>query len=418
MSMVDDRLTAEERQRLHALLQAPLAGDVFQALGSENARIVGGAVRNALLGAPVKDIDFATTLPPEEVMARLARAGFSMHPVGIDHGSVLAARDGQTFEITTLRRDVKTDGRHAEVMFTDDWEQDARRRDFTMNALYLDAAGHLHDHVGGLDDARARRLRFIGDAARRIAEDYLRILRYFRLLAEYAANAPADDDTLATIAATKEGLRRISRERIRAEMQRLLQADGASRALELMQRTGVDGLVLPADCARDRMALQRMMQQDAALGLAADWLLRLLAFCGVRESLKQPLKLTRAEAQRLQTLQRLLRRDALPRDEMGRKRLIYRHGAQTVRDLARLAAAHGWLAGDDLRAVLALADAWRPPVFPLRGRDVIAAGVAPGAAVGKTLRKLEERWLRQGFRPDTREALLRQLREMPKEEKP
>ncbi len=408
----DETLTAEERRRLQSLLAQPLVAEVFAALGAEHARIVGGAVRNALLGEPVRDIDFATTWPPEEVMRRLSRAGFSMHPVGLDHGSVLAAKDGRTFEITTLRRDVKTDGRHAVVAYTDDWAEDARRRDFTMNALYLDAEGRLHDPVGGLADARARRLRFIGDAAWRMREDYLRILRYFRFLAQYAADAPEDLKTLAVIARERAGLQRISKERIRAEMQKLLTAPGAAHALELMLRTGVADAVFPPDCTQDMVALERMMAQDAALALEPDWLLRLLAFCGVRDSLKAAFKLTRAEMQRLVLLRRMLvESGALPGDEHGWQALAYRAGMEGVRDVARLAAARGQVSEDALQGVIDLLRRWQPPAFALRGRDVLALGIAPGAAVGELLRRVEERWIAQGFRPQDRAGLLALLKQ-------
>ena len=408
----DEGLTAEERQRLQALLQAPLVAEVFSVLGEEHARIVGGAVRNALLGEPVRDIDFATTWPPEEVMRRLARAGFSMHPVGLEHGSVLAAKGGKTFEITTLRRDVETDGRHAVVAFTDDWAADAERRDFTMNALYLDARGRLHDPVGGLADVRTRRLRFIGDAAERMREDYLRILRYFRFLAQYAVDAPADDETLAVIARECAGLARISKERIRAEMQKLLTASGAARALELMLRAGVADVVFPPDCAQDMAALERMMRQDAALRLEPDWLLRLLAFCGLHDSLKVAFRLTREEMKRLVLLRDVLAdAPALPHDAQGWKVLACRAGVDGARDVARLAAARGQLGDAALRQVIDLLRHWRPPAFPLRGRDVLALGIAPGAAVGALLRRVKERWMAQGFMPQDRAGLLALLKE-------
>ena len=402
-------LTAEERARLNALLNDDAVRAVFAALGEDNARIVGGAVRNAILGEPVADIDFATTHPPEEAMRRLATAGFSVHPVGIEHGSIIAAKNGRAFEITTLRRDVKTDGRHAEVTFTTDWAEDARRRDFTMNALYLDAAGKLHDPVGGLADARARILRFIGDAAQRIREDYLRILRFFRFWARYGGPEP-DAATLETIRRERKGLRRISKERIRQEMQRLLTAPGAVAALEWMRRAEVGALVFPEGCTGDRTALARMAEQDAALNLAPDWFLRLVAFCGPREDLREAFRLTREEMKRLHRLAG----EAPPADEAGWKRLIYHHGAVAARDVARLAAARGMLDEADLRAVLALTESWTPPPLLLTGKDVLALGVPPGPPVGRLLKAAEERFIANGFAPADREgqlALLRQVAE-------
>ncbi len=398
-------LTPEERERLSALLADDVVRAVFAALGEDNARIVGGAVRNAILGEPVADIDFATTLVPEEAMHRLQAAGFSVHPVGIEHGSIIAARDGRAFEVTTLRRDVKTDGRHAIVAFTTDWAEDARRRDFTMNALYLDAAGHLHDHVGGFADARARRLRFIGDAARRIREDYLRILRFFRFWARYG-EAPPDKETLATIRAERKGLRRISKERIRQEVMRLLAAPRALEALRLMDETGVLALTFPADCAQDFTALGNMAAHDAALGLESDWFLRLVAFCGPRESLREAFRLTREEMKRL----RFLADAKPPEDEKGWRRLVYRHGKAQACDLARLAAARDGWGNDTLRDALARIENFNPPRFLLTGRDVVALGVSPGPAVGEALRAAEERFIENGFAPADREGQLALLR--------
>ena len=398
-------LTPEERERLSALLADEAVRAVFAALEEDNARIVGGAVRNAILGEPVADIDFATTLPPEEAMKRLRAAGFSVHPVGIEHGSIIAAADGRAFEVTTLRRDVKTDGRHAIVAFTTDWAEDAQRRDFTMNALYLDATGRLHDHVRGLADARARRLRFIGDAARRIREDYLRILRFFRFWARYGQERP-DAATLATIRAESEGLRRISKERIRQEVTRLLVAPRAVEALRLMDETGVLALTFPADCAHDFTALESMAAHDAALALEPDWFLRLVAFCGPRESLRDAFRLTREEMKRL----RFLVDTKPPKDEKGWQHLVYRHGKALARDLARLAAARDGWGNDTLRGALAHIDNFNPPRFLLTGGDAVALGVPPGPAVGAALRTAEERFIENGFSPADREGQLALLR--------
>ncbi len=409
MTIIDphERLDAQAAHRLQSLLKAPGVAEVFAALGPEHVRIVGGAVRNALLGRPVTDIDFATTWPPQKAMERLKKAGFSVHPVGIDHGSIVAAKDGRAFEITTLRRDVKTDGRHAVVEFSTDWAEDARRRDFTINAFYLDAEGRVHDYVDGLPDLKARRLRFIGDARKRIREDYLRILRFFRFWAGYAEEAP-DEATLRTITREREGLARISKERIRQEMQRLLIAPKAAEALRLMEQTGVADMVFPPDCAHDLAALERMAAHDRALDLSPDWFLRLLAFCGAHEILREAFRLTRQEMNRL----KLLAKMALPADERGWKRLIYRHGAQAAQDEARLAAARGEISREELRTVLRLAREWRPPAFHLAGRDAMALGVPKGPMVGEALRRAEERFIIEGFRPADREGQLELLRQV------
>ncbi len=386
----------------------PALRRLFAALGEGNARIVGGAVRNALIGVPVQDVDIATRLPPEEVMRRARAAGFSVHPVGIDHGSVLVARGGRTYEVTTLRHDVETDGRHARVAFTDDWEADARRRDFTMNALYADARGNVYDPLGGLPDVRARRIRFIGDARERIREDFLRILRFFRFWAQYAREDP-DPEALNAVSELREGLSRISRERIREEMRRLMVAPRAVEAMLHMAHTGVLDHVVPETCRRDFEALTRMATDDARTGLAPDWLLRLAAFCGPLPELKDAFRLSRREAARLETLRTVA---DLPSSIRGWHVLAWRHGIDAARDVARHAHATGRLGDDAFAVALDALHGWTPPVFPLTGKDAIAAGVAPGPAVGQILRRVQDRWIAGDFRPATREELLALLKRM------
>ena len=388
-----------------ALLEVPWRDDatlaaLMAALGEGNARIVGGAVRNAVIGRPVTDIDIATRLIPRDVTARAEAAGFSVHPVGIEHGSLILARDGRAFEVTTLRRDVETFGRHARVTFTTDWAEDARRRDFTMNALYADLSGQVFDPVGGLPDAVARHVRFIGRAAERIREDFLRILRFFRFWATYDAGPP-DEEALAAIRAEADGLSIISRERIREELRRLLVAPRVIEALAWMRATGVARHIFPRTCDGQSHALAAMAEADADLALEPEWLLRLIAFCGPREELVEAFRLSRQEGERIRRLRRLKPPPA--DDEIALKALLYREGEQGALDALRVFAAWGQVPLRTLARMKELAEHWVPPAFPLHGRDVIAAGLAPGPQVGQLLRELEEEWIAAGFPARSRE---------------
>ncbi len=391
--------------------------DLFAALGVENARIVGGAVRNALIGKDVTDIDIATRLHPDEVMRHAEKAGFSPHPVGIEHGSVLLARDGRTFEITTLRRDVTTDGRHAVVAFTADWHEDARRRDFTMNALYANLSGNVYDPLGtGLDDALSGRVRFIGDPDSRIREDYLRILRFFRFWAEYDEKPP-DAHAIAAIQRQRTGLRRISRERIREEMRRLLLAPRAAEAIEIMSEVGIAACIFPQSCLPDARALARMLRIDARLSLHPDWLLRLSALCGPLDTLKDLFRLSRKEAKRIQELHQTLHmiRSLLSKretEELFRwQKLVSDLGTAPVIDALRFSHAHGMLDDTDLARLVPALKKFSPPPFPLSGRHVLALGIASGPQVGHLLRTVRRRWQEQGFRPTTLEGLEALLRQ-------
>ncbi len=386
---------------------------IFTALGEDNVRIVGGAVRNALMGLPVRDIDLAARTTPEENMQRLKRAGFSIHAPGLEHGTIIAAKDGRAFEITTLRRDIETDGRHARVAFTTDWHEDAARRDFTINALYMDARGCVHDPVGGLADIAARRIRFIGDAAARIREDYLRILRYFRFWARYGEQPP-DVETLRAIADLAPGLRRISKERVGGELRRLLTAPRAAQALRYMHETKVLREVFPTSCRQDFAALERMIADDARHRLATDWLLRLAAFCHLQGDmprlLQEAFRLSRRERQ---WLEKLARAAELPGDLAGLRRAAWRLGSLAhLRDAARLQHALGRMDDAAFAQAMKLAEeVGELPAFPLSGRDVLALGVAPGRQVRDILQRLGERWAAAGFRPAQREQLLEWLKQ-------
>lgn len=349
------------------------------------ARLVGGAVRDTLAGCPVADIDLATPDAPEAIVTALEQAGLRAIPTGIAHGTVTALVDGQHFEITTLRRDVETDGRHAVVAFTDDWRVDAARRDFTMNAMSMDRDGRIFDYFGGAEDLRHHRVRFVGQAATRIAEDYLRILRFFRFFARYGRE-PADPEALAAIAAGVPGLARLSGERVWSELRRILAAARPDAAIALMDRLGVLAAILPQ---------ARVRPLDA---LPADPLLRLAALHSLGAP---PLKLSGEEAERLALLQ-----GAAP-PETDDAAELRRWLADTSADIL---IGRAWL--QERSAALRATLAGLPrPVFPLQGRDLLAAGVAPGPGMGAVLRQLRAWWIEGGCVAG-REALLAKLAEL------
>jgi poly(A) polymerase/tRNA nucleotidyltransferase (CCA-adding enzyme) len=368
-------------------LRDPALAAVLAAL--PDVRVVGGAVRDTLAGRPITDIDLATPRPPDAVLAALAAAGLRAVPTGLAHGTVTAVVDGRGFEITTLRRDVETDGRHAVVAFTDDWRADAARRDFTINALSLTPDGAVFDYFGGLEDLRAGRLRFVGDPATRLAEDYLRVLRYFRFFARYAAVAP-DPAVLAAIRAAVPGLAGLSAERVWSELTRILSTPDPSAAVALMAGTGVLAAVLPEGA--DPAALHRLV----AAGAPADPLLRLAALLtGDPLALALRLKLSIADRDRLLAIRAapVLRPND---DDATLRRTLADHPRGAVLDRT-------WLAGDggaDWTALRARLAAMPTPVFPLEGRDVLALGVLPGPRVGALLRAVRAWWLAGGCLAD------------------
>ncbi|HFD16284.1 MAG TPA: CCA tRNA nucleotidyltransferase, partial [Rhodospirillales bacterium] len=392
-------------------LAAPETRRVLAALAAtgKESRFVGGCVRDTLRDPErdTDDLDIATAARPEEVMASLRDAGIKVVPTGLRHGTVTAIPGDRHYEITTLRRDVECFGRHAAVEFTEDFEADAARRDFTINAMSCDAEGRLYDYFGGREDLAAGRVRFVGDPRGRIREDYLRILRFFRFFARFG-RPPADGAALEACAAEAAGLDRLSGERIREELLRLLAAPGVLAALDLMAETGVLARILPVPVHRDRLA--RLLE----LAPEADPLLRLAALLRGPEAdasrvltIAHRLRLSRRETERL------LRLTTAPLPDPGapearHKAAIYRLGGRTYADLLRLAAAEGAMDRSRLEALLALTAAWTPPVFPLAGRDVLARGVPAGPEVGRLLRALEDWWLEGGLAAD-REALLAEL---------
>ena len=387
--------------------QAVLA--LLEASG-HGARVVGGAVRNALLGTPVKDVDIATTALPDDVM-RLARAaGMGAHPTGIEHGTVTVVHAHHPLEVTTLRRDVETFGRHARVTFTTDWAEDAQRRDFTINALYCARDGTVHDPLGGYLDLVARRVRFIGDPRERIREDYLRILRFFRFFAEYAHDAP-DAAGIAACSEMRDGLAQLSGERIRAELLRLLAAPRAVDAVSAMaQARTLDMLGVPLDPS----ALARLADIEAALGRAPDPVLRLATLLARTPAdaghLKHRLKLSAAEAETLASVAGEKSTDAAfdpaLADERQARAALYRLGdaVWTARGLVTWARCGAAPRDTSRRARLALPARWPPPPLPYSGRDVLALGFTPGRTVGEVLAAFERSWIEADF-PAEPEAL-------------
>ena len=392
-------------------LTAPGSRLVLAALGAGGrpARFVGGCVRDGLLGRDLSggEIDLATPEPPERVIALLEDAGLKPILTGLSHGTVSTLVDGRQFEITTLRHDVATDGRHATVAFTDDFEADAARRDFTINAMSCDLEGRLFDYFGGQADLAAGRVRFVGPAARRIAEDHLRILRFFRFLAHYG-RLPADAGALQACSAAAPEIGRLSGERVQAEMRKLLAADDPLPALGLMRETGVLAQVLPGTPDEHRLA--RLL----ALAADADWLLRLAALLRGREGAAAEVadrwRLSSRDAERLAALTS----DPPPplrATPAARRQALHRLGAARYADLMRLAAAEDSTpdAAAALAEALAESARWQPRTLPVNGHDVMALGVPAGPAVGEILSKVEAWWIARDFGPD-RAACLAQAR--------
>jgi len=387
----------------HAWMRSAEVQSVFEALGGE-ARFVGGAVRNALLARDVDDVDIATPLMPDEVTRRLAAAKIGAVPTGIAHGTVTAVVKGSTFEVTTLRRDVSTDGRRAVVAFTTDWKEDASRRDFTLNALYASAGGELFDYFGGIDDLRAGRIRFIGDATQRIREDFLRILRLFRFHAWYG-KGEIDADALQAAAAEKAGIAQLSGERIAREMLKLLAAENPVPVLRVMAASGILGEVLPGELNFAR--LERLAEHDADAFFAPDPLLRLAALLpsdvAVTEAIAEKWKLSNAQGERLTDIAGAREKMVSWLSVKEMRKLLYRIGAARVRDRVVLKWAEDPKPGNvtNWRALLAMADDnWPKPQFPLTGRDVMLAGVPQGPLVGQILKEVEDWWIDADFIDD------------------
>jgi poly(A) polymerase len=398
-------------------MRAPETLAVMAALevagGADCARFVGGCVRNALSGHPVADIDIATQLTPDQVIAALKAARLKAVPTGVDHGTVTAVSGGKPFEITTLRRDVETDGRRAVVAFTEDWTEDALRRDFRLNAIYADAEGRLFDPTGeGVADARAGRIVFVGDAETRIREDALRILRFFRFQAWYGRGAP-DAAALAACEALRDRLADLSAERVSRELLKLLAADDPRPAVRLMADAGILPLILPQmDQSVDRF--ERLVGIETDQLFQCDPLLRLASLLprdpAVGLATAQRLRLSNAERDRLTAALGTEPRIVSWLSAREVRRLVYRLGAATFCDRVLLGwasvrrpATHQW------RALLPMAQTWTRPVFPLGGEQAAAAGVPRGPLVGQVLREVEAWWVDHDFPADPL-ALIEQLK--------
>lgn len=395
-------LKAPETQKLLAALEAARAG---------GSRFVGGCVRNTLMGREVDDIDIATQLTPDRVVEIAKAAGFAAHPTGIEHGTVTVVVHHHPFEITTLRRDVSTDGRRATVAFTESWEEDAQRRDFRINALYADGQGLIHDPTGGgLDDARAGRVIFIGDAHTRIKEDYLRILRFFRFNAWYA-KGPLDPNGISACADLAEGLETLSVERIWKEVKKLLGAFNPRAAWEGMEAIDVRARALPEMTDRDRLGALLALETD--LMLPIDPMTRVAAALPDKLSaaaFARRLKLSNEERDRLVAAlgDEVKLTSYMSLKEM--RRTIYKLGNETFRDRIMLAwAAAGQAKAQQWRALVAHGQMWTPPKLPLSGDDVMAAGVPAGPKVGLVMREVEEWWIDADF-PDDKLSVIERLK--------
>jgi poly(A) polymerase len=365
----------------------------------EEARVVGGAVRNVLLDRPIGDIDIATTALPEEVTRRAKAAGIKSVPTGIEHGTVTLVVDAKPFEVTTLREDTETFGRKAKVAFGRDWVRDAERRDFTINGLSADAEGRIHDYVGGLEDIAATRVRFIGEPDKRIAEDYLRILRFFRIHAAYGTGEPDRAGYLACIGG-REGLASLSAERIRVEILKLMVADGAAGAVNAMVDGGLSLPIFGGIAYTGPFAAIISIEQ--ALDLSPDPIRRLGALAvAVTEDarrLASRLRLTNAETKALDSMGHRWWRLA-GMDEAWARRRLYRLGADRYRDRLILAWARSGEGSDaaSWRELASLPMRWSAPKFPLKAADFIARGVAQGPELGRVLALAEDAWLAAEF---------------------
>ncbi len=386
-----------ERRELRRLLE------VFNDR-TEETRIVGGAVRNALLGRPVTEVDCTTTMLPEAITERAKQAGFKAVPTGIEHGTITVIVDGEPFEITTLREDVETDGRHAVVHFGRDFVRDARRRDFTINALSLGLDGQLHDYTGGEADLVARRVRFIGEARTRIREDYLRIMRFFRFHAEYAHGAP-DPEGLAASGAERQGLAILSRERIRHELLKLLVAARAEDTIRILAEHGFLTSLLGGAAEFGRLSRVAAYDRDKP---APIWRLAALAVLVDEDAdrLREHLRLSNEEHRKLLVYARLLsllKTWALPLDAKAIRRLVADYEPEALGVV--LAGTDGEpfpVVHDEARDALERyrSGADPVPVFPLRGADLIEGGVLKGPKIGEMLARARQAWLAEGCRTD------------------
>jgi poly(A) polymerase len=377
-------LTASSTRAVMAALEA--AG------GPGCARFVGGCVRNALIGAPVDDVDIATTLKPEETDKAIRAAGLKAVPTGMAHGTLTAITERTPFEITTLRRDVSTDGRNATVAFTDDWAEDAGRRDFRLNALYADGEGQVFDPTGhGVADAEAGRIVFVGDPETRITEDYLRILRFFRFFAWYGRGEP-DAAALAACRKLAPGMSRLSAERVSKELMKLLAAPDPRPAMTAMDEAGVLKQLLPE---------ASLTLFDAAVGQTEDPVVRLMALFPAEEpvvrDVSSRLRFANATRDRLIGAARASGAVDLSMSDAAARAAVYRHRPRAVSDALHRRWAEAPGRGDDARRLIALVQNWTPPSLPVGGHQVAKLGVEPGPETGRLLKAFEEGWIADDF---------------------
>jgi poly(A) polymerase len=359
-------------------------------------RIVGGAVRDTLLGLPVTDIDLATMLEPPEVIDRLEAAAIRAVPTGIDHGTITAVANGCNHEITTLRRDVTTDGRRATVRFSTDWREDAARRDFTINAIYADpATGEIFDYFGGIADLYSGRIRFIGNAAERIAEDHLRILRYFRFLARFG-KGELDAEAIAACAAAANSLMALSRERISGELLKLLALPDPRQSVAAMVRHGIFAPFLP-ELATDAIAgLDRLWQREQDFSQLPSLRARMVAIIVQDRAIMEKVAIRLKLSNRLRTDLTTLLGHPVPTPDTIRS-IAYRHGPGHAHDVAMLFASDHHVAD-----CVARLENWPPPAFTMKGSDLIARGLSAGPIVARTLKLVEQSWIDEGFPPGNR----------------
>lgn len=389
---------------------------IFGALPNGSVRFVGGCIRNALMGREVSDVDLATQLPPTEVVAALEAAKIRYVPTGIDHGTVTAVIEGKPYEITSLRRDVETDGRRAVVNFTTDWAEDAQRRDLTFNALYADYDGQIFDPTGqGLEDLKARRFRFVGDADARVKEDYLRILRFFRFLAWYGRDTDGniskpDAASLKACRENAKGLKKLSAERVWIEVKKLLLAPDPARTLRIMLTNDILETLLPEASNVEGLDLLAALERREAI--KPDPLLRLMVL-STREPLPMALltkRLKMSNAEKARLISWAADATALDpnADDRTKRIAIYKAGKQVIMDRARLraAGAEDPITSSRWMSLVDLAMGWTPPEFPLTGKDLIKAGEKPGDVMGKKLDALKALWVRSGFTVDKDKLLM------------
>lgn len=377
------------------------------------ARVAGGAVRNALMRLPASDVDLCTTLLPQEVVKRLETAGHKAVPTGIDHGTITAVIDGSAFEVTTLRKDIETDGRYAVVEFGADWEADANRRDLTINGLYCDREGKVYDYVEGYKDILSKDVRFIGDASTRIKEDSLRILRFFRFFAWYGGGRP-DPAGLKACAAGRQLLAGLSVERVWMELKKMLAAPDPSRAILWMRTTGILGAVLPETHKWGTDAIPGLLRLEQEQSWEQDALFRLMGMVRPDEETMQALSKRMAFSNK-ETLRMVAwAKNPAPKADTSisdLKKLMYRADLQGIIDSMKLEVVHLRGREEDVAAhkmlkLISHAQVWQRPTFPLQGQDLIAAGMKPGPEMGEKLKQLEEAWIASDFKLE-KNALLK-----------